>query len=81
MSETSSRPVYRITDLHVNDRPLEMAELKLRAKMRDNFKCVRCGSTESVRVHHKKGTKSHSLDNLETLCLNCHKTEHGYRQT
>jgi RNA-directed DNA polymerase len=63
------------------DEPLEMAELKLRAKMRDNFKCVRCGSTESVRVHHKKGTKSHSLDNLETLCLNCHKTEHGYRQT
>lgn len=63
------------------DEPLEMAELKLRAKMRDNFKCVRCGSAESVRVHHKKGTKSHSLDNLETLCLNCHKAEHGYRQT
>lgn len=60
--------------------PLELAELKLRAKMRDNFKCVRCGSSESLRVHHKKGTKSHSLDNLETLCLNCHKADHGYRQ-
>lgn len=62
------------------DEPLEMAELKLRAKMRDNFKCVRCGSSENLRVHHKKGTKSHSLDNLETLCLKCHKAEHGYRQ-
>ena len=61
--------------------PLEMAELKLRAKMRDNFKCVQCGSSESLRVHHKKGTNSHSLDNLETLCLKCHKAEHGYRQT
>lgn len=61
--------------------PLELAELKLRAKMRDNFKCVRCGSSESLRVHHKKGTKSHSLENLETLCLTCHKAEHGYRQT
>lgn len=61
--------------------PLELAELKLRAKMRDDFKCVRCGSSESLRVHHKKGTKSHSLDNLETLCLKCHKAEHGYRQT
>lgn len=61
--------------------PLELAELKLRAKMRDNFKCVRCGSSESLRVHHKKGTKSHSLENLETLCLKCHKAEHGYRQT
>ena len=60
--------------------PLELAELKLRAKMRDDFKCVHCGSSESLRVHHKKGTKSHSLDNLETLCLKCHKAEHGYRQ-
>ena len=49
----------------------------------------RCGMTssvcvaalcESLRVHHKKGTKSHSLDNLETLCLKCHKADHGYRQ-
>jgi len=62
------------------EEPLEMAELKLRAKMRDDFKCVRCGSTENLRVHHKKGTQSHSLDSLETLCLNCHKAEHGYRQ-
>lgn len=63
------------------EEPLELAELKLRAKMRDDFKCVRCGSSESLRVHHKKGTKSHSLDNLETLCLTCHKAEHGYRQS
>jgi len=62
------------------EEPLVMAELKLRAKMRDDFKCVRCGSTENLRVHHKKGTQSHSLDSLETLCLNCHKAEHGYRQ-
>lgn len=60
--------------------PLEMAELKLRAKMRDDFMCVRCGSTEKVRVHHKRGTKSHRLEDLETLCLNCHHAEHGYRQ-
>jgi len=61
--------------------PLEMAELKLRARMRDGFKCVRCGSTENLRVHHKKGTKSHLLENLETLCQKCHHAEHGYRQT
>jgi len=63
------------------DEPLELAELKLRAKMRDAYKCVRCSSIENLRVHHKKGTKSHSLDDLETLCLTCHKAEHGYRQT
>jgi hypothetical protein len=60
--------------------PLDMAELKLRAKMRDDFKCVRCGSTEKLQVHHKKGTKSHRLEDMETLCLNCHHAEHGYRQ-
>lgn len=60
--------------------PLNMAELKLRAKMRDDFKCVRCGSTEKLRVHHKKGTKSHRLADMETVCLKCHHAEHGYRQ-
>jgi RNA-directed DNA polymerase len=61
--------------------PLEMAELKLRAKMRDGFKCVRCGSTEKLAAHHKKGTKSHRIEDLETLCQKCHHAEHGYRQT
>lgn len=60
--------------------PLEMAELKLRAKMRDDFKCVRCGSTEKTRIHHKEGTKSHRIEDLETLCLKCHHAEHGFRQ-
>ena len=61
--------------------PLEMAELKLRAKMRDGYKCVRCGSTEKLAVHHRKGTKSHRIEDLETLCQKCHHAEHGYRQT
>jgi hypothetical protein len=60
--------------------PLEMAERKLRVKMRDNFRCVRCGSSEDLRVHHKNGTKSHRIEDLETLCLKCHHAEHGYRQ-
>jgi group II intron reverse transcriptase/maturase len=61
--------------------PLEMAELKLRAKMRDGYKCVRCGSTEKLAAHHRKGTKSHRIEDLETLCQKCHHAEHGYRQT
>lgn len=61
--------------------PLDMAERKLRAKMRDDFKCVRCGSTENLRVHHRNGTKSHRMEGLETLCQKCHHAEHGYRQT
>ncbi len=59
--------------------PLDMSERKLRAKMRDDLKCVRCGSTENIRVHHTKGTKSHRIADLETLCQKCHHQEHGYR--
>src|SRR5512143_1277964 len=35
--------------------PLEMNERILRAKLRDNFRCVRCGATEHLHVHHTKG--------------------------
>jgi len=61
------------------DEPLELNETMLRAKMRDDFKCVRCGSADNLRVHHTKGTKSHQLQDLETLCQKCHHAEHGYR--
>lgn len=60
--------------------PLEMAELKLRTRMRDEFKCVRCEATENRRVQNREGTKSHPLVDLETLCQKCHHAEHGYRQ-
>lgn len=58
--------------------PFTMAETKLRVKMRDAFQCVRCGAIRDLRVHHKKGTKSHRMEDLETLCLACHHAEHGY---
>lgn len=60
--------------------PLDINERMLRAKMRDDFRCVRCGSTESLRVHHTKGMKSHRLQDLETLCQTCHHATHGYRE-
>jgi group II intron reverse transcriptase/maturase len=60
--------------------PLDMAERKLRAKMRDGFKCVKCGSVENLQVDHIKGTKSHRIKDLQTLCLDCHHAKHGYRQ-
>lgn len=59
--------------------PLDMAERELRVKMRDGFRCVRCGATETLNVHHIKGTKSHRMKDLETLCRKCHHKEHGYQ--
>ena len=62
------------------DEPLGFAETKLRVKMRDSWKCTICGSLDNLRVHHKKGMKSHAMKDLITLCLDCHKAEHGYRK-
>ena len=60
--------------------PLDMSERILRAKMRDGFRCARCGATEELVVHHTKGTKSHRPKDLITLCQECHHKEHGYRE-
>jgi group II intron reverse transcriptase/maturase len=57
------------------DEPLELHELKLRAKLRDGFVCVRCGSTANLLVHHSKGPRTHALASLETLCRTCHQAE------
>jgi RNA-directed DNA polymerase len=59
--------------------PIGFAETKLRVKMRDEWKCTQCGSQDNLRVHHKKGMKSHAMKDLITTCLDCHKTIHGYR--
>lgn len=55
--------------------PLTIKETMLRAKLRDG-KCQHCGSTELLRVHHTKGTISHQLKDLITLCLQCHQAVH-----
>ena len=63
------------------DEPLELAELSCGQRCGTTSNVYVAAPPRSLRVHHKKGTKSHRLDNLETLCLKCHKAEHGYRQT
>ncbi len=60
--------------------PLELAERKLRAKVRDGMKCRKCGSRTDLHVHHTKGMKSHALSNLVTLCRTCHIATHRLSQ-
>jgi 5-methylcytosine-specific restriction endonuclease McrA len=51
---------------------------------RDGHKCVKCGSSEKLCVHHKDGNgrnvptrqKNNNPENLETLCRRCHIKEH-----
>jgi len=54
------------------------AELRAEALKRDGHRCARCGATENLVVHHKKPWArggDDELENLETLCQNCHHQE------
>ena len=59
--------------------PQNMATRELRTEMRDRFCRVRCGARSPLQVHHRHGTTSHRIDDLETLCAACHRAEHSGR--
>jgi hypothetical protein len=59
----------------------------LPALERDDHRCVDCGTTEGLVVHHldgrskcsiRNGQPNHSLDNLVTLCASCHTRRHDH---
>lgn len=57
----------------------EFRKMRLKVLERDNHKCVQCGSTFKINVHHKKHRGKggdNSLKNLETLCYYCHMDKH-----
>ncbi len=56
----------------------------LKALERDKNKCVKCGSTNSIIVHHKDESRkfgiknlNNNLGNLITLCRSCHAEIHN----
>lgn len=56
--------------------PFELAEMKLRRKMRDRFTCQQCGSRENIEAHHTGPITSTSIEDLITLCFKCHQEQH-----
>lgn len=60
--------------------PPDWTERRQYVLKRDDFKCVKCGSVESLHVHHvvpRKMKFDHSASNLVTLCHRCHGEVHG----
>mgnify|MGYP005988812423 CR=1 FL=1 len=48
---------------------------------RDDYKCITCGATEGLHVHHSSydfniGDEENNLDLLETQCASCHHNIH-----
>lgn len=53
---------------------------KIRQKILEKFnnKCILCGSTEELHVHHvDKNRKNNNLNNLLLVCEGCHFRFHG----
>jgi len=58
-------------------RSKEWLELRAQALLRDNHRCVLCGSSRNLNVHHIFPRKFHKdlqkdLDNLVVVCPGCH---------
>lgn len=55
--------------------------VRLKVLNRDRERCVVCRSTEELQVHHKTyknhGYEDSNLDDLITLCLDCHSLFHS----
>lgn len=57
--------------------------LKRQTRERDDHQCVRCGNENDLQIHHviplARGG-DHELENLATLCEDCHRMAHKGRQ-
>jgi hypothetical protein len=53
-------------------RKLTTKVLKNKAKERDGFKCVKCGSIENLEIHHKRYRIPPQLNDLITICQGHH---------
>jgi 5-methylcytosine-specific restriction endonuclease McrA len=54
-------------------------KLRRAARLRDGNRCVACGSTKRLSVHHAVAG-SNLLEDLVTLCSRCHAREHRRKE-
>lgn len=54
-------------------------KLRLQTFERDGLKCCLCSSQKQLQGHHlryRKDLKACTVDDIQTLCISCHKKEH-----
>ena len=55
--------------------------MRERVLRRDSWRCQECGAFENLHVHHMKPRSQlggDTMDNLITLCADCHGKYHGW---
>jgi 5-methylcytosine-specific restriction endonuclease McrA len=70
-----------LTDKGEGKRPRDWNVRRQIVLERDGYRCVRCGATSHLHIHHiVKRSKAidHSTQNLVTLCVHCHAKEDGH---
>jgi len=66
-------------DEEVQPHILDWNLIRKTAKRRDGHRCVHCGARRKLQVDHikpiYKGGEEFNLENLQTLCIGCHKVK------
>ena len=67
---------YLYHDIKPTKRKHNPKAVKNAVLKRDNYRCVKCGSTRNLEIDHKvslaNGGTNH-IDNLQTLCQDCNR--------
>ncbi len=53
-------------------------EIRKAVLERDSYKCQQCGAMENLEAHHLKPSGGMVMENLQTLCLECHQKTESY---
>jgi len=71
---------YKYQEINGTSREVQ-PELRQMVLERDNYKCIKCGSDNSLHCHHLEGIRwnpleSADMDGCITVCKDCHKKIH-----
>lgn len=80
--EIPDRPFPDVWDAtRINQENAKWHQVRQEVLMRDGYRCVKCGATTGLNVHHRRrkasGGSMHP-ENLITLCESCHKATWSY---
>lgn len=83
LKRRTARPTARTRTYQRHIRSAAFRRLRERVLARDSYTCARCQNPDAHQVHHRTYERfgDERLEDLETLCDDCHAAEHGMTAT